>query len=178
MAGKKTETQSPWNGEDSPVTVTLKAGKGYDDPWIVVKGSVHEVHERLLELMGWDASKVDELPLASTVLAASDTWHAQANVSSGLGGRFLSESTGEPVDYGSRVEDVQAEAGVPAEIIGNDAAITVWQAMESATTEEQMKQLWKDRRLTFQNTPELVPLWQERAKAIKESGKPTGLFGN
>lgn len=52
MAGKKTETQSPWAGEDSPVTVTLKAGKGYDDPWIVVKGSVREVHERLLELMG------------------------------------------------------------------------------------------------------------------------------
>ena len=178
MAGKKTETQSPWNGEDAPVTVTLKAGKGYDDPWIVVKGSVRDVHERLLELVGWDASKVDELPLASTVLAASDTWHAQNNVARELGGRFLSESTGEPVDYGSRVEDVQTAAGVPAEIAGNDAAVTVWNAMQSATSEEQMKALWKDRRLTFQNTPELVPLWQERAKAIKESGKPTGLFGN
>lgn len=178
MAVKKTETQSPWNGEDAPVTVTLKAGKGFDDPWIVVKGGVREVHEQLLAVMGWDASKIDELPLASTVLAASDTWHAQANVAGELGGRFLTESAGEPVDYGSRVEDIQEAAGVPAEIAGNDAAVTVWNAMQSATSEEQMKALWKDRRLTFQNTPELVPLWQERAKAIKESGNPAGLFGN
>ena len=167
----------------SEVTVTLKAGKGHDDPWIVVKSdNAEDAHKALLDVMGWEPDKAGELPLAPTVIAAAQTWRTQASTGDLLGGRFLSEKTGEPIDYGSRPEDVKDSdtPSVPASVAGDQAAVNVRQMIDNATEFKQMKQIWDSYGTTINDFPELLARWKERAKALRDSERkneqPQGMF--
>lgn len=165
------------------VTVTLKAGKGYDDPWIVVKSdNAEDAHKALLDVMGWEPDKAGELPLAPTVIAAAQTWRTQASTGDLLGGRFLSEKTGEPIDYGSRPEDVKDSdaPSVSASVAGDQTAVNVRQMIDNATEFKQMKQIWDSYGTTINDFPELLAHWKERAKALRDSERkneqPQGMF--
>lgn len=184
MAGKKQPESNPWEtGQGPEVTVTLKAGKDFNAPWIVIKApTAGQVHSALLDVMGWEPDKAGELPLAPSVIAASQTWHTQWDTGDILGGRFLSEKTNEPIDYGSRPGDTDSPTalGVPESVAANSEAVQVWKMIDGAPDSKTVKQIYKQYQTTFNNFPELVSFWQKRARMLKDSENakngPEGMF--
>ena len=76
------------------VTVTLKFDKGYEAPWLVLRGSPALIRGQLCEALGWDASTKTESTLTQLVADASSQVQAEYRVMNsptrgGLGGSVI-----------------------------------------------------------------------------------------
>lgn len=100
-------------GSDAPITVTLKAGAGYEAPWIVVRADDPEQAVKRLEALGQSAL------LAKTAEVAVEL-HGVYNAASGLGGKVERvEGTREKASWGhsgsrQQTQDAPTEDKAPA----------------------------------------------------------------
>lgn len=68
------------------VSVTLKAGKGYDAPWVTVTGdNSDEVRRNLAQAVNLDLETADQYSLAEVTIFASEAFQSTQNVVVGLG---------------------------------------------------------------------------------------------
>lgn len=68
------------------VSVTLKAGKGYDAPWVVVTGdNAEEVRRNVAEVVNLDLGTADRYSLAEVVVFAAEAFQGTSNVVADLG---------------------------------------------------------------------------------------------
>ena len=135
-------SENPWKeggGGMPEIGVTLKAGKGYEAPWITVKGSdVDEVRRATAAVAGLDAG---ELPLTDVVHNVAKHFQSVSTVGTLLGATVVSEETpaqkpqepaeqpnAAPAAQAPTLEDLIAQAGSAAELsdlfLKNKAAFT------------------------------------------------------
>lgn len=68
------------------VSVTLKAGKGYDAPWVVITGdNAEEVRRNVAEVVNLDLGTADRYSLAEVVVFAAEAFQGTSNVVADLG---------------------------------------------------------------------------------------------
>lgn len=73
------------------LSVTLKAGKDFGDPWIVIRGtSAEQVKQRLAEALGLESH--EGLTLMELTINAKQSFQAANNVSAQLGGTAISRA--------------------------------------------------------------------------------------
>ena len=136
---------------EKETSVTLKGGKGFEEPWIVVRGTPAECREQLVEIFGYDKSQAPQLSLSSLVRNASADFHSLGPVAQVLGGRVVSEEPGG--DWPQT--EVPAEPSKPAE-----PESPVIAAINAATTKQELQQLFVKFQTAFAD-----PAVQEAAKA-------------
>lgn len=77
------------------VSVTLKAGKGYDAPWVVVTGdNAEEVRRNVAEVVNLDLGTADRYSLAEVVVFAAEAFQGTSNVVADLGAAPLDAARG------------------------------------------------------------------------------------
>lgn len=79
-------------------TATIKFGKGYDAPWLVLGGdSLEELRRDIIESFGLDSVSVAEHDLSHLIVTASTSAQSIFNTTSGLGGAIVKvERKGSP----------------------------------------------------------------------------------
>lgn len=81
-------TDSPFDPPTGEISVTLKAGKDFGDPWIVVRGSsAADVKQRVADAVG--ITDHEGLTLVELTVNAKQSFQAANNVSGVLGGTAL-----------------------------------------------------------------------------------------
>ena len=190
-------TADPWAEGSSPdgrveVTVTLKSGKGYDDPWLVFRGSVDAVREELCRSFRYSEDPSCPSSLADLTLILAADWEVlrKATVSvgsGGLGGRVLNPQTNVPVDYGVRPDDKRTDEGAKAhgassmtfdgvdvnvESALTDAAKRLLNDIRSAGSEQVLSGLWKQHGTLIHNhATSLEVAWKHRRDVLREQAK-------
>ena len=80
-----TETTNVWSTPTNEVTVTIKAGKGYEDSWYVFRGDAEAVKEQLIGFFALDRASVASLSPFETAVNARQIAQSISDVSAKLG---------------------------------------------------------------------------------------------
>lgn len=151
-------TDSPFDGSNSDVTVTIKYGKGYEESWAVFRGSAERVRESLLSYFGFEAS---EGTLHEVVLEATRLAHSTAAVAASMGGRVITGGESKPAWKAAK--DAKAE-GTPAAPPA-DPHEDIKAEIENAADVDTLKRIWAEHQEAFKDDA-LMAVWKAKGKAL------------
>lgn len=150
------------------ITVTIKWGKGYEEPWLVFHGLAREVREDIIAAFGFDGESVADLTLAELVVNAKQAAHGTGRVASQLGGRVISQGQAKPAapteeDAWSKAEQ---EPAAPAEPEVNP----LYAEIEKQPSVAALQRLWAENKDAFTAEPELMVAYKVKGKALSSAG--------
>ncbi len=158
------------------MTVTLKAGRDYDAPWIVVRGTGGAVEDELGALSGWarEAWSDENLTPIDRVLAVAESLKAKYQVGVQLGGRPVGDK-GVVADYGLRPQDVETEpvpSVVQSEIDGlSDNERGLLKMILDCEDVKALQGLWKSHSTMFANSVLLTEKFKEQGRLLTRLAK-------
>ncbi|MFY1620021.1 hypothetical protein [Micromonospora sp. WMMD736] len=155
-------TDTPWQDEGGSHVVTFKAGKGYEEPWLILRGSsAAMLRDRIVEAFGLEG----DLTLVEAIHNANQLFRAMANVGRELGGRVV-RSTSAPAETTGNDPWIAAAAAT-ADQAPADPNRALLDQIEAATSVDQLKRFW------VEHNPlnEVVDAaWRAKGKSLKEGG--------
>ncbi|MFC3504434.1 hypothetical protein ACFOOK_26180 [Micromonospora krabiensis] len=157
-------TDSPWQ-EDGAFTASFKAGKGYEEPWLVVRGNTATaLRDRIVEAFGLEG----DFTLIEAIHNANQLFHALTNVGRELGGRVIRGSSAqEKAATAGNDPWIAAQAAATEEQPPADPNKKLLDEIEAATTVDQLKRFW----VTNNPLNEVVEAaWRAKGKSLQEGG--------
>lgn len=129
-----------------------------DNPWLVFEGSPKAVREQIIETFGLE--DVEGLTLFDVTLNAQQVATNQGSATQRLGGRVLAQ--GKPSEG-----NPQSEAEKPSETPPKaDPLAGLKAAVESAQFRDDLKRLWAENRVVFDDNPDLFAEWKAKGKSL------------
>ena len=177
--------QSPWRDDvdratalavDTPaeVTVTMKAGGGYDAPWMVFRGSVSSVERALEDVFGWQNWDHEKVPMSDAVLSLAKALAGKWNVVDQLNARVIVDDV--PVDLGLREGDGERPKGPtvdPLEAL-SDNEKNIHNLVVNASDVPTLQELWRRYGTAMNNQPVLVEAWKARGRELAQAASKKG----
>lgn len=150
------------DGPGRGVTVTVKYGKGYEEPWAVFRGLVREVREDIITFFGLDRESVAELTLSEITVNAKQVAQGKGAVASKLGGTVISSrsSQDKPAATG---DDAWAEADKPAE----PEKSPLYDLIQGTQDVAALQRLYAENAATFKADADLMKAWKTHGKSLK-----------
>lgn len=137
------------------IGVTLKAGKGYEAPWITVKGdNADEVRRATAAVAGLDAG---ELPLTDVVHNVAKHFQDVSRVGTLLGGTVVPEESAPQKPQ----EPAEQPTAAPAA-----QAPTLEDQIAKAGSASELSDLFLKNKAAFTGDPALMAKLQERSKQV------------
>lgn len=177
--------QSPWRDDvgratalavDTPaeVTVTMKAGGGYDAPWMVVRGSVASVERALEDAFGWQNWDHEKVPLSDAVLSLAKALNGKWNVVDQLKARVIVDDV--PVDLGLHEGDGERPKAPTADPLDglSDNEKNIYNLIADAGDVPTLQELWRRYGTAMNNQPVLVEAWKARGRELAAAAKKKG----
>ena len=176
---------SPWRDDvgratalavDTPaeVTVTMKAGGGYDAPWMVFRGSVASVERALEDAFGWQNWDHEKVPMSDAVLSLAKALNGKWNVVDQLAARVIVDDV--PVDLGLHEGDgdrPKARETDPLDGL-SDNEKNIYNLVADASDVPTLQELWRRYGTAMNNQPVLVEAWKARGRELAASAKKKG----
>ncbi len=148
------------------MTVTIKYGAGYDEPWAVFHGRPDEIEEDLTTYFGIPSDAVQGLTLSEIVVNASALAHGLSAVASGLGATVLASqpqaSTSPPTAAAAPDAWEQASASPAPEQPAADPILT---SIQNAQDIQSLQRVWAENRAAF-TEPAVMEAWKARGRAL------------
>lgn len=177
--------QSPWRDDvdratalavDTPaeVTVTMKAGGGYDAPWMVFRGSVASVERALEDVFGWQNWDHEKVPMSDAVLSLAKALSGKWNVVDQLNARVIVDDV--PVDLGLREGDGERSKVPtvdPLEAL-SDNEKNIHNLVTRAQDVPTLQELWRRYGTAMNNQPVLVEAWKARGRELAQAASKKG----
>lgn len=177
--------QSPWRDDvdratalavDTPaeVTVTMKAGGGYDAPWMVFRGSVSSVERALEDVFGWQNWDHEKVPMSDAVLSLAKALAGKWNVVDQLNARVIVDDV--PVDLGLREGDGERSKSPtvdPLEAL-SDNEKNIHNLVTRAQDVPTLQELWRRYGTAMNNQPVLVEAWKARGRELAQAASKKG----
>ncbi len=177
--------QSPWRDDvgratalavDTPaeVTVTMKAGGGYDAPWMVFRGSVASVERALEDAFGWGNWDHEKVPMSDAVLSLAKALAGKWNVVDQLAARVIMDDV--PVDLGLHEGDADHPAARKSDPLDglSDNEKNIYNLVADAQDVPTLQELWRRYGTAMNNQPVLVEAWKARGRELAASAKKKG----
>lgn len=175
--------QDPWWSEDltkavvkaeampAEVTITMKAGGGYDAPWMVFRGTVPSVAKALEEAFGWQGWDHDRVPMSDAVLSLAKSLTGKWNVIDELAARVVVDDV--PVDLGLHAGDEERPASREADPLEalSDNEKNIYNLVASAADVPTLQELWRRYGASMNNQPILLEAWKARGRELSQAGK-------
>lgn len=165
-------------GPASGISVTFKYGKGYEEPWVVFKGSARKVREDLLEFFQLPAEAVAGLSLNAVLIQCNHIVHGTGNAATILGGVVVAETSGKTEAAPSQPAGSDPWAGVskdssapqsaaqtaPTEPAENPHGGLISQ-IQAAETGDDLKRLWAGNKDAFSD-PAVVEAYKVKGQSL------------
>jgi hypothetical protein len=158
---------------DSPargITVTIKYGKGYEQPWAVFHGSTGQIRDDLTAFFGMNPDETAGLTLSDLVVNAMTSAHAVGVLASGMSATVIASHGREPA--ASRPDAAKPgtpaappSAAPPAEAVANPLLAVIAQVPDVRSLER----LWAENQAAFSD-PEVMAAWKARGRALSTAG--------
>lgn len=156
------EDTLPWDEDEGGFSITLKAGKGYEDPWLNMRDSTaNGLKRRIIAAFGMDAAEVEDLSLVALIYNATQEFHGHRSVSREFPGSRAMSSRGRGTNTASDEQAGETEQPKAEQEDPNAGPLAL---IEAATTVDELKHFW------VQNnplTPEVEAAWRAKGKALK-----------
>lgn len=149
------------------ITVTIKYGTGYDQPWVVFHGLPDEVKQDIIAFFGLASVSDTALTLSDLVVNATQVAHAVGAVASGLGATVIATEPAAP----TAAEGTQASSSdpwvqastAPTEAVGEPAPLLA--QIDQAPTVRALERLWLDNQDAFTD-PAVMAAWKAKGRAL------------
>jgi hypothetical protein len=169
--------------EPGGISVTIKGdepGGKYNDAkkpgtWIVFHGSPAKIREQICEVFEIDGA---DRPLYDLINEATDTFKASATVSSGLGGRVLSQGNGgasaqqqpqsDGGDVWSQAAAAQGQQAPPQQEAKEDKD-PILAVIEQCKTVAEVQQVWAENQAAFNDNPAYMAAYKAKGKALSSA---------
>lgn len=135
------------SGPDDRSTLTIKFGKGYEDPWFVASGNPATIRRQLLEFAGLEDDP-DKTLQRLGIEVASETQAMWAARSKAGGQRLPAAASKAPTD------DTPVEAGEPAKA-AEDPNQFILDALANADTNEALVRVFAKNKDAFTKSADL-----------------------
>lgn len=160
---------NPFDGND--ITVTMKYGKGFEDPWGVFRGTVEAVRENIIAYFGFDGAKLAGNTLNEIVVMATAHAHGMRTAGASLGATTIPrQSTSTETTGTATVETEQPAAsnvwGDDTEADSADAVNPLFAQVEAIASIDDLKRLWAENQAAFAEG-ELLEAYKAKGKALK-----------
>lgn len=143
------------------ITITLKAGKGYEAPWIVVKaGTVAEATAMVEEATGLSGNG---MTLSDLTVNAARSFQSVTTVGTTLGAEVLSTSV-TPSKAPQTAQNTKGATEVPQE--DSNASTGLSALIAQASTKDELTRLYMDNRSDFDSEPSLMTELQSKAASL------------
>ena len=176
---------SPWRDDvdratalavDTPAegTVTMKAGGGYDAPWMVFRGSVSSVERALEDVFGWQNWDHEKVPMSDAVLSLAKALSGKWNVVDQLNARVIVDDV--PVDLGLHEGDGERPKGLVADPLEalSDNEKNIYNLVTRAQDVPTLQELWRRYGTAMNNQPVLVEAWKARGRELAQAASKKG----
>jgi len=143
---------------DSGISITFKYGKGFEEPWLVLKGAPSRVRTDLIEAFAIPQEVAAGKTLNELLIFCNHIVHGTGNVATILGGTPIAESPAAEQNGNQTASQADPWATANGEAGGADAPSTAPQEnpnagllsqIESATTKDELKRLWAANKAAF-----------------------------
>jgi hypothetical protein len=132
------------------VTVTVKAGSGYDVPWIVFNGAPEDIKQQIILTFGFGAHEALELTLAELVVQATLSFQSQFVVARDLGGKVLGH---ERLDEGQAATAAETRQQIAESVASPDEATPLDDPLlaeiAEAESKDELTNIWKRNQAAF-----------------------------
>lgn len=150
-------SDDPFAGQGDALTVTLKYGKDFGDPWLVVRGATAEdTKKRVAEAVGLEG--YEDLTLAEVIVNAKNVIQAANAVATTLGGTALPRRTQKTEEQAAPA----AQATAPAA----DAGPTLAERIEGLTNKREGQQLYLSNRAEIDADAALKASMMDKMKSL------------
>jgi hypothetical protein len=151
------------------MTVTIKYGTGYDEPWAVFHGRPDEIQEDLTAYFGIPSDAVQGLTLSEIVVNATAMAHGLSAVVSGLGATVVASqpqaSTSPPTAAAAPDAWEQASTSPAPE---QPAADPILASIQNAQDIQSLQRVWAENRDAF-TEPAVMEAWKARGRALSRA---------
>lgn len=162
-----------WSEDRSGVSVTLKADKGYEAPWIVFHGTPEQVARDIEAMLDIDGEGISVAQLA---VNADIEYKALYVAGSKLGAKSVPESESEspfkdpdekPKGWGGKPKKGSKEK--TKEESDEDPLQWVYDAIASIDEEKALVKFWAENNQIMSSSPELTKVWKARGRELKKA---------
>lgn len=147
-------TESPFSDQGGAFTVTLKYGKGFEDPWLVIRGgTAEEAKRRVVDAVGLEGA--EGLTLAEVIVNAKNVVQGANAVASTLGGTAIPRSA-------PKVEEQAPSAQATAEDKGAD----LLEQIEKLGTKKEGQQFYLSNRSAIDADATVMSAMKDKMKKL------------
>lgn len=150
-----------WQASASEVTVTIKAGKGYEDSWYVFRGRPEEVKEQIISFFGIPSASVASLSPFEVAVNARQIAQGNESTVAALGGTIVQDKPSQP--QSTPGDDPWASVGPQDAAPAENPML----AQIAATKDvQELQRLWAENQAAFAD-PVVMDAWKARGKALQ-----------
>ena len=160
-----TETTNVWSTPTNEVTVTIKAGKGYEDSWYVFRGDAEAVKEQLIGFFALDRASVASLSPFETAVNARQIAQSISDVSAKLGAVAIGAVPSGPSANAEAAALGTAPADDPWAEADEPVRNPLYGRIEAATSKDELKLIWAENQAAFSDA-ELMAAWKAKGKSL------------
>lgn len=160
--------------EDSGISITFKYGKGYEEPWLVLKGGPTRVRADLLSIFGIPEEVAAGKTLNELLIFTNHLVHGTGNVATILGGTPIAESPKGEQNANQTASNEDPWASVDGEAGGRESAAPapaenpnggLLSQIANATTTDELKRLWAANKAAF-SAPDVTAAYSAKGKSL------------
>lgn len=146
-------SEDPFATQGDALTVTLKGGKGYEEPWLVIRGgTAEEAKRRVAEAVGLEGT--EGLTLVEVIVNAKNVMQGASNVATQLGGTAIPKA---------RKSEEQAPAAQAAD---EPAGPTLEERIASVESKREGQQLYLNNRAAIDADEDLKAKMMAKMKSL------------
>ena len=148
-------SEDPFSENAGALTVTLKGGKGFEEPWLVIRGSTaEETKRRVAEAVGLEGT--EDLTLVEVIVNAKNVMQGASNVATQLGGTAIPSRPSGPA------EQAPAAAPEPAK----DEGPTLTEQIDKIGSKREGQQFYLANRSAIDADPAALAAITEKMKTL------------
>ena len=148
------------------ITVTIKYGSGYDQPWIVFHGLTDEVRRDIIGCFGLDVDEAAQLSLADVIVNVSGQARALGAVAGGLGATVIESGPARAVR--EPVAPPASDRDQPSRDKPEADAHPLIGVIAQTPDVRSLERLWVENQEAF-GDPAVMAAWKERGRVLSRA---------
>ncbi|MEV4642789.1 hypothetical protein AB0J80_36155 [Actinoplanes sp. NPDC049548] len=159
-----TDDDSPWGARG--ISVTIKFGKGYEEPWVVFRGTAGQIKTDMLDAFGLDAGEYAAFSLSELIINVRNSAQATGTLRKELGGQVIRPGSGAKPVAPAPGQDVWADAGSAPPAQAPSVEDILGKEIDAAAGRTALKTLYGENKATFDASEVLMAAYKAKGKSL------------